>query len=122
MEVEAVGSPGYPPATQWVGKNIDAQRLKNGRHILYRDATSQGMSGSPLYYIDEKENKAIVVGVHVGGNRIIGNCAVPICYHMDTARKWITQPSSAGSIEFLFTFSHHLLKLISVIIFYHYRS
>ena len=50
--------------------------------MLYREATGQGMSGSPLYFMDEKQDKAYVVGVHVGGSKILGNTAVSISYHM----------------------------------------
>ena len=98
MGIQEPGVPGYPPITQWVGENIAAIRLRKGRHLLYRDATSPGQSGSPLYYIDEDKKKAFVVATHVGGNRIIGNSAVPISNHMKTFKTWTDQPTSSGKL------------------------
>ena len=46
------------------------------------------MSGSPLYFMDEKLQKAFAVGVHVGGSKIVANTAVPISYHMKTMESW----------------------------------
>ena len=56
--------------------------------MLYREATGQGMSGSPLYFMDEQQKKAYVVGIHVGGSKILANTAVPITYHMKTIESW----------------------------------
>ena len=98
MGIQEHGVPGYPPITQWVGEITAASRLWKGRHILYRDATSPGQSGSPLYYIDDDKKKAFVVATHVGGNRIIGNSAVPISNHMKTFKTWPDQPTSSGKL------------------------
>ena len=53
------------------------------------DATSGGMSGSPLYFIkdDGSQKMAYVVGVHVGsvGSVDKGNCAVILSQHMNIA-------------------------------------
>ena len=100
LEKEEVGSPGYPEGTQWIGKNIIAQRLRKGRHLLYRDTTTGGMSGSPLFYMDEIKKKAFVVGAHVGGSKILANTAVPISQHMKTIETWIEETSSPGKTTF----------------------
>ena len=102
--MEETGSPGDPPVTQWVGDKIDAARLREGRHILYRDSTSPGQSGSPLYFIEGEENTALVVGVHVGGNRNLGNCAVPISYHMTPVKTWIEKSSMPGNVDIFIFF------------------
>ena len=84
------GKPGDPPGTQWQTPDISPQRLKDGRHLLYMDATTKGMSGSPLYILKEEKSavNAFVVAVHVGsnGSKALGgkgNCAVPLCRHME---------------------------------------
>ena len=84
------GKPGDPPGTQWQTPDINPQRLKDGRHLLYMDATTKGNSGSPLYILQtvQSEKKAYVVAVHVGSNGSKanggkGNCAVPLCLHME---------------------------------------
>ena len=87
-ERNEIGYPGFPPATQWTNENILVQRLSSGQHLLYREATGQGMSGSPLYFMDEKQQKAFAVGVHVGGSKRLANTAVPISYHMKTFESW----------------------------------
>ena len=49
------------------------------------DATTGGTSGAPLYILKNEPSgpKAYVVAVHVGFiNEDKGNCAVPICKHM----------------------------------------
>ena len=83
-----------------LGENIDVLRLKKGQHLLYRDNTSPGQSGSPLYYVDPGQKKAFAVGVHVGGNRIIGNSAVPISNHMKTFITWPEETISSGKLNF----------------------
>ena len=40
--------PGHPSGTQWETPDIRPCVLKDGRHILYMDATAKGNSGSPL--------------------------------------------------------------------------
>ena len=92
-----VGYFGYPPGTQWIIEEIPVQRLPEGSHLLYRKATASGMSGSPLFFFDKNQKKAIVVGVHVGGSKIIANCAIPISYHMETTRTWRKKSSSTGN-------------------------
>ena len=59
-------------------------RGKHERFLIYTVATTGGNSGSPLYEI--KENKAMVIGVHVAGHKV-ANTAVPIMYHMDPREK-----------------------------------
>ena len=62
-------------------ENINPSRLPHGRHLLYMDTTTKGISGSPLYKFDPDMKKALAIGVHVGGNRDTGNAAVPLWYH-----------------------------------------
>ena len=56
------------------------------------------MSGSPLFFIDKNQNKAIVVGVHVGGSKRIANLAVPISYHKETTEAWSEKSYSIGNL------------------------
>ena len=88
MEKPKKGTPGYPPATQWKLDNCHVQRLHKAQHLLYREATGKGMSGSPLYYIESFGKKAYVLGVHVGGSRFLANSAVAISHHMTTHQDW----------------------------------
>ena len=48
--------PGHPSGTQWETADIRPCVLKDGRHILYTDATAKGNSGSPLYIIKEEQS------------------------------------------------------------------
>ena len=92
------GKPGDPPGSQWQTPKISPCRLKDGRHILYMDATTPGNSGSPLYFMREEqsEKKAYVLAVHVGSSSEgKGNCAVPLCRHME-----IDTEFSAGKKSF----------------------
>ena len=93
-----MGFPGYPPSTQWKGSKIHVQRLWKRRHLLYGEAAGKGMSGSPLYFIDKRDGKALVVGIHVGGSETLGNLAVPISYHKKTVKTWIHETSSGKVI------------------------
>ena len=90
------GYPGHPPNKQhkqvggdwmqWTTDVIEPVRLPKGRHIYYMNATSAGMSGSPIYCYNKKQggnSHAYAIGVHVGGAQ--ANWAVPICYHMQTS-------------------------------------
>ena len=55
------------------------------------DATTPGNSGSPLYMLREEQSqqKAYVLAVHVGhSSQGKGNCAVPICRHMDISTEF----------------------------------
>ena len=81
--------------TPWINEKVLVQRIWNGLHLLFRIGTTGGMSGSPVYFIDKKQpeeplQKAFVVGVVVGGDKIIANTAVPISYHLTTSEKWDT--------------------------------
>ena len=49
------------------------------------NTTSKGISGSPLYKFHADMEKAEVIGVHVGGGRVMGNEAIPLSYHFQTA-------------------------------------
>ena len=66
---------------------VAPSRLKDGRHLLYLDATTGGNSGSPLYQYDPKLNTAFALAVHVGHSDWVANMAVPIEYHIDTSMK-----------------------------------
>ena len=94
-----VGYPGYPPCTQWIIEDIPVHRIPEGTHLLYRKATAKGMSGSPLFFIDKNQNKAMVVGVHVGGSKLVANWAVPISYHKETMEAWSEKSSSIGNVK-----------------------
>ena len=82
--------PGHPSGTQWETADIRPCVLKDGRHILYMDATAKGNSGSPLYIIKEEQShkKAYVIGVHVGGSQDKENRAVPLALHMPIATEF----------------------------------
>ena len=95
------GCPGYPPLTQWYIDGVAPSRLKDGRHLLYLDATSGGNSGSPLYHYDTNMNIAYALAVHVGHD-FTANMAVPIEYHLETSTKRLplmSIPSKEASIE-----------------------
>ena len=80
------------------------------------------MSGSPLYFTDEKQQKAFAVGVHVGGSKILANTAVPISYHMKTIESWnsvcpvrgkyVTALETKKFCIVKILFSHNLLKYL----------
>ena len=103
------GNPGFPPGTQWKVDNVAPIRARHGRFLIYTETTTKGNSGSPLYTYDTKTNKALVVGVHVGGHHI-GNTSVPITYHL-VPQEQIQGVSSTNSAQ--------MLKSKSIIIFYH---
>ena len=90
-KVEAEGHPGFPPGTQWYVEGVAPTRIKDGRHLLYLDATNKGNSGSPIFHHDEQSCRAYVIGVHVGFSKMVANMAVPICYHMETSENFMTQ-------------------------------
>ena len=95
------GRPGYPPLTQWYIDGVAPSRLKDGRHLLYLDATSGGNSGSPLYHYDTNMNIAYALAVHVGHD-FTANMAVPIEYHLETSTKRLpvmSIPSKETSTE-----------------------
>ena len=100
-EGKVSGSPGDPPYTQWIGENLHVQRLWKGSHLLYKDATSKGMSGSPLYFMDGNNENAFVVAVHVGG-QFLTNYAVPLSFHMTPLQTWNHMLSSTGNLHFYF--------------------
>ena len=81
------GIPGFPPGTQWEVKDVAPIRAKDGGFLMYTETTTGGNSGSPLFKYDEKENKALVVGVHVAGHEI-ANIAVPIMFHLSPQEKF----------------------------------
>ncbi|XP_046550393.1 glutamyl endopeptidase-like isoform X2 [Haliotis rubra] len=57
------GVPGYPPRTQWSIQVTDCRA--DGRFLRYKDATTGGNSGSPLFV---KQNGIYVaVGIHIAG-------------------------------------------------------
>ena len=60
------GKPGDPPGTQWQTPDISPQRLKDGRHLLYMDATTKGMSGSPLYILKVEKSAVFFIPSSVG--------------------------------------------------------
>ena len=64
------------------------------------NTTSKGISGSPLYKFHPGMEKAQVIGVHVGGGRVMGNAAVPLSYHIkapDSSFKKYTKEEYGGN-------------------------
>ena len=71
--------------TQWKVDNVNPTRLEQGRYLLHTNTTSNGISGSPLYRLQPGMKNALVIGVHVGASRVMGNAAIPISYHFEPA-------------------------------------
>ena len=101
-EENKTGGPGDPPGTQWIVEHLHVHRLWKGRHLLYREATSKGMSGSPVYFMDGNSKKAFVVGVHVGGSARLTNCAVPISQHLTPHQTWSQTLPSIRKLQLYF--------------------
>ena len=96
------GYPGDRRGTQWIVEHLHVNRLWKGRHLLYREATSKGMSGSPVYFMDGNGEKAFVVAVHVGGFARLTNYAVPISQHMTPYQTWGQTLPSIGKLQLYF--------------------
>ena len=85
------GNPGFPRGTQWQADGIQPQRLPDGQHLLYTDATTPGNSGSPIFLLKDGDTsqEAFVLAVHVGGvQQNIANCAIPISYHINVDHEY----------------------------------
>jgi V8-like Glu-specific endopeptidase len=76
-------------------------RAKEGRFLLYTQATTKGNSGSPLFFFDVTGNKALATGVHVAGLESLGtNVSVPIALHLDTQEKHFDTASNGNILYF----------------------
>ena len=54
------------------------------------NSMSNGVSGSPLYKFHKGMKKALAIGVHVGGGRVMGYAAVPLSKHIETVKSSFT--------------------------------
>ena len=89
--------PNHLPGTQWKVDDVSPQRLKQGRHLLHMNTTDNGISGSPLYKLHAGMEKALVIGVHVGGSPVLGNAAVPVSYHLEPAENSFSSTDTSKS-------------------------
>ncbi|XP_046555069.1 glutamyl endopeptidase-like isoform X2 [Haliotis rubra] len=64
------GTPGYPRGTQWE-LDVQLERMTD-YHFLYRDATTDGNSGSPVYWKIPDLNQYVALGIHVTGGDSTG--------------------------------------------------
>ncbi|XP_046361401.2 uncharacterized protein LOC124138678 [Haliotis rufescens] len=80
------GMPGFPRGTQWE-LEVNLEEMTD-YHFLYKDATTPGNSGSPVYWKIPILNKYVALGIHVTGGDFTGfNAATRIT--METLTEYI---------------------------------